>query len=108
MEPRDMFAVENLTNCQSRGKWVPLVLYLLRDGKPQRYAQLKRPIKGVSQKMLTQTLRQLEEQGIVSRTIYPTVPPTVEYALTEQGRRMLEPFRDLMEQAIQNERSETS
>jgi|SRR5579859_4169650 len=86
-----MFSVENLTNCRFRGKWVPLVLYLLRD-QPQHYTQLKRQINGISQKMLTQTLRELEEGGVVSRTVYPTVPPTVEYALTAEGKRLLEPF----------------
>ena len=90
-KPEDMFSVENLTNCRFRGKWIPLVLYLLRD-EPQHYAQLKRQIKGISQKMLTQTLRQLEDGGLVSRTVYPSVPPAVEYALTEQGKRSIEPF----------------
>jgi len=79
-----------------------MVVYLLRDGTPQRYAQLKRQIKGISQKMLTQTLRQLEEQGVVSRTVYPTVPATVEYALTPQGKRLIEPFLEMAEKAFQN------
>ena len=85
METNEMFSVENLTNCRTRSKWAPLVMYLLRDGNPQRHAHLKRQIDGISQKMLTQTLRQLEDLGFVSRTVYPTVPPTVEYQLTPHG-----------------------
>ena len=88
----DMFSVNNLTHCRLRGKWVPLVAYLLRDGRPQHYAEIKRQIKGISQKMLTQTLRQLEDEGLVIRTVHPTVPPSVEYALTPEGIRQLELF----------------
>src|SRR5215216_6185649 len=97
MESYDMFAVKNLTECRLKGKWIPLVAYLLRDGRPQHYAELKRQISGISQKILTQTLRQLEDEGMVSRTVYPTVPPTVEYALTEAGKRELEPFLAMAE-----------
>lgn len=105
MEPKaeDMFAVENLTECRLRGKWVPLVVYLLRDGQPQHYAQIKRQISGISQKMLTQTLRQLEAEGIVTRTVHPTVPPTVEYALTTLGKRKLEMFLEISERTFENE-----
>jgi DNA-binding HxlR family transcriptional regulator len=98
-----MFSVDNLRNCRFRSKWAPLVIYLLRDGRPQRYAELKRQISGISQKMLTQTLRQLEKQGVVSRTIYPTVPATVEYMLTPQGKRLIEPFLEMAEKAFRNE-----
>ncbi len=108
MDSNDMFSVDNLTTCRSRSKWAPLVIYLLRDGHPQRYAQLKRQISGISQKMLTQTLRQLEDQGMVSRTIYPTVPATVEYALTPEGRRFIEPFLEMAGKISQNEHSEDS
>ena len=101
MEASDMFAVKNLTNCRLKGKWIPLVAYLLRDGKPQHYAELKRQISGISQKMLTQTLRQLEDEGMVSRTVYPTVPPTVEYALTAKGQWALEPFLAMAEKMME-------
>lgn len=94
-DPNAMFSVENLTQCRLKGKWVALVAYLLRDGRPQHYAELKRQIKGISQKMLTQTLRQLEEEGMVTRTVYPAVPPTVEYALTPRGQRLLEAFLEI-------------
>ncbi len=101
-----MFSVENLTKCRLRGKWIPLVAYLLRDGRPQRYAQLKAQIRGISQKMLTQTLRQLEDEGLVTRTIYPTVPPAVEYALTPQGKSLLEPFLEIAERTFQDGHAE--
>ncbi len=93
------------TNCPSRraldvisDKWTSLVIYLLSDG-PQRYTQLKRQIGGISQKMLTQTLRKLEEEGLVTRTVYPTAPPSVEYALTPLGETLLEPLIRLLEWA---------
>src|SRR3954447_17487106 len=69
-------------------KWVTLVLTALADG-PQRYSQLARRIVGVSQKMLTQTLRLLERDGIVTRTVTPSVPVRVDYELTELGTSIL-------------------
>jgi DNA-binding HxlR family transcriptional regulator len=92
-------------NCPSRraldliaDKWTSLVIYILRDG-PQRYTQLKRQIGGISQKMLTQTLRKLEEEGLVTRTVYPTAPPAVEYALTPLGETFLQPLLGLLDWA---------
>jgi DNA-binding HxlR family transcriptional regulator len=69
-------------------KWVTLVLSALADG-PQRYSDLSRRIAGVSQKMLTQTLRQLERDGLLTRTITPAVPVRVDYRLTELGETIL-------------------
>jgi len=69
-------------------KWVTLVLTALA-GSPQRYSELSRTIAGVSQKMLTQTLRTLERDGLVTRTITPAVPVRVEYHLTPLGRTLL-------------------
>ncbi|GAB2459918.1 helix-turn-helix domain-containing protein [Streptosporangium sandarakinum] len=66
-------------------KWVSLILNALADG-PLRYSDLGRIIAGVSQKMLTQTLRGLERDGLVSRTVTPSVPVRVDYALTDLGR----------------------
>ena len=85
-----------LAQCPSRqllarisDKWVPLVLAALSDG-PRRYSQLSRTIAGVSQKMLTQTLRSLERDGLLTRTVTPTVPVTVSYELTDLGRSLQE------------------
>ncbi|WP_282942348.1 helix-turn-helix domain-containing protein [Paenibacillus sp. RC67] len=75
-------------------KWTVLVFYELESGK-KRYSDLKRQVEGVTQKMLTQTLRQLERDGLVNRHVYPTVPPTVEYSLTPLGETLMEPMRIL-------------
>ena len=71
-------------------KWSMLVVMLLRDG-PRRFNDIKRNTAGISQQMLTRTLRGLERDGIVTRTIRPTSPPQVEYSPTELGRSMSEP-----------------
>ncbi|MFF2396522.1 winged helix-turn-helix transcriptional regulator [Nocardia sp. NPDC055165] len=76
------------------GKWTILVIDALLDGT-QRYTDLSRRIEGVSQKMLTQTLRSLEADGFVTRTVYPTIPPRVDYALTALGRSLAEPITAL-------------
>ncbi len=68
-------------------KWTVLVLGLLA-GQPMRFNRLRREIEGLSQKMLSQTLRRLERDGLVSRTVFPTVPVTVEYALTPLGHTL--------------------
>jgi DNA-binding HxlR family transcriptional regulator len=71
-------------------KWSMLVVMLLRDGS-RRFNDIKRNTAGISQQMLTRTLRGLERDGIVTRTILPTSPPQVEYSLTELGHSMSEP-----------------
>lgn len=71
-------------------KWSMLVVMLLRDG-PRRFNDIKRNTAGISQQMLTRTLRGLERDGIVTRTIFPTSPPQVEYSLTALGRSLSEP-----------------
>jgi DNA-binding HxlR family transcriptional regulator len=65
-------------------KWVHLVVCALRDG-PKRFGELRRKLDGVTQKMLTQTLRALERDGLLTRTLYPTIPPRVDYELTDLG-----------------------
>lgn len=70
-------------------KWTVLVLGLLGDG-PMRFNKIRREIKGLSQKVLAQTLRGMERDGLVTRTAYPTVPVTVEYALTPLGRTLFD------------------
>lgn len=72
-------------------KWTSLVIYALSEGT-KRYGELERSIGGISQKMLTQTLRSLEDDGLVERKIYPVVPPHVEYSLTPLGRTLNEPL----------------
>ena len=75
-------------------KWSVLVVILLRDGK-MRFSDLRRAIEGISQRMLTQTLRQLERDGLVNRTVYPSVPVRVEYELTTLGKTLIEPLSAL-------------
>ncbi|KQS00930.1 hypothetical protein ASG12_03990 [Williamsia sp. Leaf354] len=70
-------------------KWGILVIAVLRD-TPMRYRQLHRSVPGISQRMLTLTLRHLERDGLVTRTVYPEVPPRVDYALTHLGVSLLE------------------
>lgn len=69
-------------------KWTMLVITALTDAEVLRFAQLRRQVEGVTQKMLTQTLRACERDGLVQRTVYPTVPVTVEYRLTPLGREL--------------------
>lgn len=73
-------------------KWVSLVVNALADG-PQRYSDLARRLAGVSQKMLTQTLRNLERDGLLARTVTPTVPVRVDYELTELGASLVPVMR---------------
>ncbi len=72
-------------------KWTVLIIHKL-DKKTMRFGELKREIGGVSQKMLTQTLRNLEHDKLVERKVYPVVPPKVEYSLTPLGRTLLNPL----------------
>lgn len=77
-------------------KWTVLVVMLLRDGA-LRFSELKRKIGGISQRMLTLTLRGLERDGLVVRTVYPTMPPRVEYELTPLGHDLRRPVEALGE-----------
>lgn len=96
-----------LAACPSRqlldmigNKWVGLVLACLEDG-PRRHSQLARQIAGVSQKMLTQTLRELERDGFLTRTVTPSVPVRVDYALTTLGtdlQRVIRPLKTWAEE----------
>lgn len=76
-------------------KWSLLILFALVDGS-DRFNALKSRIEGISQRMLTQTLRDLERDGYVNRTVYPEVPVRVEYALTELGRDLVKPLYELV------------
>ena len=77
-------------------KWKLLILRNLRT-RPWRFNELRRDLEGISQKVLTDSLRALEEDGIITRTVYPEVPPRVEYALSPLGEEM-KPILDAMEQ----------
>ncbi|HUZ13133.1 MAG TPA: helix-turn-helix domain-containing protein [Caulobacteraceae bacterium] len=75
-------------------KWSVLIVSLLGDG-PRRFNEIRRMVGGISQRMLTLTLRGLERDGLVTRTVFPTVPPRVDYELTELGRSLWEPVAAL-------------
>ncbi len=82
-------------------KWTVLVVELLADGR-MRFNEMRRAIGGISQRMLTLTLRGLERDGLVTRTVYPTIPPRVDYELTKLGRTLREPLTTLAEWARKN------
>ncbi len=82
-------------------KWSMLIVMILADGS-KRFSELKRAIDGISQRMLTLSLRGLERDGLVSRTVTPTIPPRVDYELTELGRSLREPVQALGSWAFQH------
>jgi DNA-binding HxlR family transcriptional regulator len=82
-------------------KWTVLVVTTLGAGS-RRFNELRREIPSVSQRMLTLTLRNLERDGMVSRTVTPTIPPRVDYALTDLGRSLLKPLNGLAQWALEN------
>ncbi|WP_018238864.1 helix-turn-helix domain-containing protein [Ensifer sp. BR816] len=75
-------------------KWTIMAITMLA-GEPRRFNELKRLIGGISQQMLTRTLKALERDGMVTRKVYPTIPPQVEYALTDLGRSLATPLMQL-------------
>lgn len=83
-------------------KWTLLIIYALAQGT-KRYSELQRQIRGISPKMLTQTLRSLEEHGYAEREIFPEVPPRVEYSLTELGVTFLQPLAVFFEWAQEHQ-----
>jgi DNA-binding HxlR family transcriptional regulator len=82
-------------------KWSVLLVVRLQAG-PARFSGLLRSVEGVSRRMLTRTLRLLERDGLVSRTVYPTTPPSVEYALTDLGRELAVPLEELTGWAVRH------
>lgn len=82
-------------------KWSVLVVHTLADGS-RRFSELRREIPSVSQRMLTLTLRNLERDGLVSRTVTPTIPPRVDYELTELGHSLKVPINALSQWALDN------
>ncbi|NBB14577.1 transcriptional regulator [Caulobacter sp. SLTY] len=79
------------------GRWKMVILFQLFGGEPRRFSELERAIPAVSQKMLIQQLRELERDGIVARTVYPQVPPKVEYRLTQWGEALCPALDALLE-----------
>ncbi len=81
-------------------KWSVIIIYALSQKETRRYSELQRVIGGISQKMLTQTLRKLERDGLVARHVYPVVPPKVEYSLTPLGNTLTELLKDICKWAF--------
>ena len=91
--PEDCRAVSEVLS-RVGDKWAVLVVSTLGDG-PKRFNELRRALGSISQRMLTLTLRALERDGLVTRTVFPTIPPRVDYELTKLGRSLLEPVSEL-------------
>jgi DNA-binding HxlR family transcriptional regulator len=95
-------------NCPVRGildrlgdKWTTLIVIVLAL-RPHRFSEIQRAVPDISKRMLTQTLRDLERDGMISRQVFPTKPPSVEYRLTELGQSLLEPLVNLITWAEQS------
>src|ERR1700676_4317233 len=82
-------------------KWTVMVVGALSKG-PIRYSEIRRRVEGISQRMLTLTLKGLEQGGLVTRTMYPTIPPRVDYELTELGRSLFVPLHALYKWSREN------
>lgn len=82
-------------------QWTALVFYAL-EGGTLRFSELRAQIEGISQKMLTQTLRDLERSGLVERVVYPVIPPYVEYSLTPLGKTLREPIGAVRQWAVEH------
>jgi DNA-binding HxlR family transcriptional regulator len=98
--PEDCRAVSEIL-ARVGDKWTILVVGVLGDG-PKRFNEINRALGSISQRMLTLTLRGLERDGLVTRTVFPTIPPRVDYELTKLGRSLLEPVNGLGLWARQN------
>jgi len=98
--PEDCRAVSEVL-ARVGDKWTVLVVGTLGDG-PKRFNKIRRALGSISQRMLTLTLRGLERDGLVTRTVFPTIPPRVDYELTKLGRSLLEPVNGLGLWARQN------
>jgi DNA-binding HxlR family transcriptional regulator len=98
--PDSCLAIREVLN-RVGDKWSVLIVGLLADGS-KRFSELRRTIEGISQRMLTLTLKGLERDGLVTRTVYPTKPPRVEYQLTKLGRTLRKPIQALAKWAQEN------
>ncbi|MET7996735.1 helix-turn-helix domain-containing protein [Amycolatopsis sp. NPDC005232] len=106
--PEPTFSLAVGQNCRAReildlvaNKWSLGVVDTLEAG-PQRFGELKRGIAGISQKMLTSTVRELERDGIITRTVYAVMPPNVVYGLTDLGKTLLAATRPLVRWSLEN------
>src|SRR6266567_3107833 len=99
--PEDCRAVSEVL-ARVGDKWTVLVVSTLGDG-PKRFNELRRALGSISQRMLTLTLRGLERDGLITRTVFPIIPPRVDYALTALGRDLLEPVSALGDWALRNQ-----
>lgn len=84
------------------GKWKPVIIWLLLRDEVMRFCELDKAIDGISQKMLSQQLKDLEKMGIVDRKAYPVIPPKVEYRLTEKGKSLQGILTDIMQWTNKN------
>lgn len=102
-ERRDVRSCLKITQVLSRigDKWTVLIIILLRD-RGYRFNELKRGIDGISQRMLTLTLRNMERDGLVTRTVTPSIPPRVDYELTDIGRSLAGPVKILGDWAFEH------
>lgn len=103
------FSNLDFANCPIRdllnhigGKWSTLLLQALAE-KPYRFGELRRMVPDISQRMLTQTLRELQRDGYVHREVFPTKPPSVEYSLTPLGRSLFQPLSQVLDWAVANQ-----
>ena len=108
METNELYGNVYASDCPTRqvldrigDKWTALIIGVLEDGT-QRFSELQRSVGGISQKMLTQTLRSLERDGLVNRTVYAEVPPRVEYELTPLGETLCAPLTAVRQWAEAN------
>ena len=101
MRKEDFCPIRDILD-KTADKWSLLVLYPLRENEVLRFGELQRAIPDISQKMLTQTLRRLEEMSLISREAYPEVPPRVEYRLTPLGHSFMANVEPLVGWSIEN------
>lgn len=102
-----MFLIDNkLYNCTLdyvmdfiKGKWKAAIICHLND-RPQRFCELQRKMGNVSQKVFTESLREMEQDGLIKRIVYPEIPPKVEYTLTESGKKLMSALKLLQEWAV--------
>ena len=101
IEPSQCAAVDELVGLLGE-KWTLLVLGVLTKEPTLRYNDLQRAVRGISQRMLTLKLKKLEANGLLRRTVFPTVPPRVDYELTPLGLTLIEPIQALLDWTIDN------